>query len=60
MLFKGDKGVSDVARPFKGGPAKVRIEWLLRDEGNELTQSQGQRGLILTVELYSTMVSIIP
>ncbi len=40
--------------------SKARIEWLLRSEGNELTQSQGQRGFILTVELYSTMVSIIP
>ncbi len=39
---------------------KARIEWLLRGEGNELTQSQGQRGFTLTVELYSTMVSIIP
>ncbi len=39
---------------------KARIEWLLRGEGNELTQSQGQRGFILTVELYSTMESIIP
>ncbi len=38
----------------------ARIEWLLRGEGNELTQSQGQRGFILFVELYSTMVSIIP
>ncbi len=26
---------------------KARIEWLLRGEGNELTQSQGQRGFIL-------------
>ncbi len=41
-------------------PFKARIEWLLRGEGNELTQSQGQRGFILTAELYSTMVSIIP
>ncbi len=40
--------------------SKARIEWLLRGEGNELTQSQGQRVFILTVELYSTMVSIIP
>ncbi len=24
--------------------SKARIEWLLRDVGNELTQSQGQRG----------------
>ncbi len=39
---------------------KARIEWLLRGEGNELTQSQRQRGFILTVELYLTMVSIIP
>ncbi len=38
--------------------SKARIEWLLRGEGNELTQSQGQRGFILTVEFYSTMVSI--
>ncbi len=40
--------------------SKARIEWLLRDEGNELTQSQGQRGFILTVELYLKMVRIIP
>ncbi len=40
--------------------SKARIERLLRGEGNKLTQSQGQRGFILTVELYSTMVSIIP
>ncbi len=40
--------------------SKARIEWLLRGEGNELTQSQGQRGFILNVELYSTIVSIIP
>ncbi len=39
--------------------SKARIEWLLRGEDNELTQSLGQRGFILTVELYSTMVSII-
>ncbi len=25
--------------------SKARIEWLLRGEGNELTQSQGQRGM---------------
>ncbi len=37
--------------------SKASIEWLLRGEGNELTQSR--RGFILTVELYSTMVSII-
>ncbi len=29
---------------------KARIEWFLRGEGNELAQSQGQRGLILPVE----------
>ncbi len=40
--------------------SKARIEWLLRGKGNELTPSQGQRGFILTVELDSTMVSIIP
>ncbi len=40
--------------------SKARIEWLLRGEGKELAKSQGQRGFILTVELYSTMVSIIP
>ncbi len=40
--------------------SKARIEWLLLGEGNELTQSQGQRGFIFTLELYSTMVSIIP
>ncbi len=39
--------------------SKARIEWLLRGKDNELTQSQGQRGFILTVELYSTIVSII-
>ncbi len=39
---------------------KARIELLRRGEGNESTQSQGQRGFILTVELCSTMVSIIP
>ncbi len=38
--------------------SKARIEWLLRGEGNDLTQ--GKRRFILTVELYSTMVSIIP
>ncbi len=40
--------------------SKARIEWLLRGEGNEFTQSQGQGGFILTEELYLTMVSIIP
>ncbi len=40
--------------------SKTRIEWLLRGEGNGLTQSQGQGGFLLTVALYSTMVSIIP
>ncbi len=40
--------------------SKARIKWLLRGEGKELTQSQGRRGFILTVELYSTMESIIP
>ncbi len=40
--------------------SKARIEWLLRGEGKEFTQSQGQKGFILTVELYSTMVSVIP
>ncbi len=40
--------------------SKARNELLLRGEGNELTQSKGQRGFILTVELYSAMVSIIP
>ncbi len=39
---------------------KARSKWLLRGVGNELEQSQGQRGFILTVELYLTMVSIIP
>ncbi len=32
----------------------------LRGVGNELTQSQGQRGCMLTVKLYLTMVSVIP
>ncbi len=40
--------------------SKARSKWLLRGVGNELEQSQGQRGFILTVELYLTMVSIIP
>ncbi len=40
--------------------SKAGIDLLLRGEDNELTQSQGQRGFLLTVELYSTMVSIIP
>ncbi len=40
--------------------SKARIEFLLFGKGNELTQSHGQRGFILTVELYLTMVSIIP
>ncbi len=40
--------------------SKARIERSLRGEGNELTQSQGQAGFILTVELHLTMVSIIP
>ncbi len=37
-----------------------RSEWLLRGVGNEVAQNQGQRGFILTVELYLIMVSIIP
>ncbi len=40
--------------------SKARSNWLLRGVGNELTQIQGQRGFILTVELYLTMVNIIP
>ncbi len=40
--------------------SKARSKWLLRGVGNGLTQSQGQRGFILTVELYLPMVSIIP
>ncbi len=36
--------------------SKARIEWLLRGDGSELKKSQGQRGFILTVELYSTML----
>ncbi len=40
--------------------SKARSKWLLRGVGNELVQSQGQRGFILTMELYLTMVSIIP
>ncbi len=40
--------------------SKARSKWLLRGVGNELTQRQGQRGFILTVELYLTMVSIFP
>ncbi len=31
--------------------SKARSKWLLRGVRNELTQSQGQRGFILTVEL---------
>ncbi len=40
--------------------SKARSKWLLRGVGNELAQSRGQRGFILTVELYLTMLSIIP
>ncbi len=39
---------------------EARNNLLLRGVGNELTQNQGPRGFILTVELYLTMVSIIP
>ncbi len=39
---------------------KARGKWLLRGVGNDLAQSQGERGFILTVELYLTMVRIIP
>ncbi len=35
--------------------SKARSYWLLRGVDNELTQSQGQRGFILTVELYLAM-----
>ncbi len=40
--------------------SEVRNKRLLRGEGKELTQSQGQAGYILTGELFVTMVSIIP
>ncbi len=40
--------------------SKARSKWLLRGVSNEVTQSQGQRGFILTVEVYLTMISIIP
>ncbi len=40
--------------------SKARSKWLLRGQGNELAQSQGQSGFILSVELYLAMVSIIP
>ncbi len=40
--------------------SKARSKGLLRVVGNELAQSKGQRGFILTVELYLTMVSITP
>ncbi len=40
--------------------SKARSNWLLRGVGNELTQSQGQRGFILALELYLIMESIIP
>ncbi len=38
----------------------VVVSYAKRGVGNGLTQNQGQRGFILTVELYLTMVSIIP
>ncbi len=38
----------------------ARSKGLQRGVGNALPQSQGQRGFILTVELYITMVSTIP
>ncbi len=40
--------------------SKSRSKRLLRGEDNELTQSQGQSGFILTRELFVTTVCIIP
>ncbi len=39
---------------------KVRCKWLLRGAGKDLTQSQGQRGFVSVMNLYFTLVSIIP
>ncbi len=47
-------------RQFDLNIAKGRCKRLLYGLGKGLTQSQGQRGFLLTLDLYLTLISIAP